>query len=107
MKINLSPEHLKIVKEVLLMHVANTQVWAFGSRVKFTNEQFADLDLVLVGERKQSLASMADLEEAFKESDLPFEVDVLDYCTISENMKSEIRKNYLELINSSNSDRPE
>ena len=99
MNLNLSPEHLQIVKEILLQHVPNTKVWAFGSRVKFTNEKYADLDLVVVGEQKQPLTRMADLEEAFLESDLPFEVDVLDYCRISENMRAEIGKNYIELQN--------
>ena len=40
---------------------------------------------------------MADLEEAFKESDLPFEVDILDYCNIAEHLKKEINKTYFPL----------
>ncbi|HAH54301.1 MAG TPA: hypothetical protein DCM02_03185 [Flavobacterium sp.] len=96
--INLKPEHLKIVKEILFKFIPNTEVWAFGSRVKFTNAEFADLDLVIVAEKKQSLTTMADLEEAFKESDLPFEVDILDYCSIAEHLKKEINKKYMKLI---------
>jgi type I restriction enzyme, S subunit len=89
---------LKIVKEILFKFIPNTEVWAFGSRVKFTNAEFADLDLVIVDEKKQSLTTMADLEEAFKESDLPFEVDILDYCSIAEHLKKEINKKYMKLI---------
>jgi type I restriction enzyme, S subunit len=96
--INLKPEHLKIVKEILFKFIPNTEVWAFGSRVKFTNAEFADLDLVIVDENKQSLTIMADLEEAFEQSDLPFEVDILDYCSIAEHLKKEINKKYMKLI---------
>ncbi len=95
--LSLKPEHMEIVKEILFKFIPNIEVWAFGSRVKFTNKEFADLDLVIVGEQKQSLAIMADLEEAFKESDLPFEVDILDYCNIADHLKKEINKKYMKL----------
>jgi predicted nucleotidyltransferase len=92
--LNIKPEHLEIVKEILFKFIPDIEVWAFGSRVKFNNKEFADLDLVIVGETKQSLAIMADLEEAFKESDLPFKVDILDYYNISDHLKKEINKTY-------------
>jgi type I restriction enzyme, S subunit len=98
MKINIEPRHLKIVKEILFKFIPDTEVWAFGSRVKFTNTEYSDLDLVINGEKKQSLSTMAKLEEAFEESDLPFEVDILDYCSIAEHLKKEINKKYMKLI---------
>lgn len=101
MKINIEPKHLQIVKDILFKYIPDTEVWAFGSRVKSTNQKYSDLDLVIVGNEKQSLSTMSKLKDAFEESELPYEVDILDYQDIPENIKNEINKGYVKLDKSS------
>ena len=96
--LNISPSHLKIVTDILVTHAPGIEVRAFGSRVKFTNGPFSDLDLVLVGNDSQPLATITTLEDAFKDSDLPFGVDVLDYCNLPDYMKKQISNQYVILV---------
>jgi type I restriction enzyme S subunit len=59
----------------------NHEVWAFGSRVTGSAKEFSDLDLVVIGEKPLSLAVHANLVDDFSESDLPYNVDVIDWAT--------------------------
>jgi predicted nucleotidyltransferase len=96
-KLNIEPKHLQIVKDILANHCFGEEVWAYGSRVKFTNQKYSDLDLVIVSDKKQSLLKIAEINEAFEESNLPFKVDFLDYCGLAEHLKIEIEKQYVPL----------
>lgn len=48
--IDISPENWHIVRDILQLLVANREVWAFGSRAKWTAKQFSDLDVTVIGE---------------------------------------------------------
>ena len=78
--VNLRPDHLEIVKRILAERVPEYQVRAFGSRARWTAKDTSDLDLVVMTDAPLDLARLADLQEAFSESDLPFRVDVLDWA---------------------------
>ena len=75
------PAHLALVRAILTTHVPNHEVWAFGSRVTGSAKEFSDLDLVVMGEKPLSLAVHANLVDDFSESDLPYNVDVIDWAT--------------------------
>jgi predicted nucleotidyltransferase len=92
--INLRPDHLEIVKNILAAHVPEAEVRAFGSRVTSTAVDYSDLDLVIVGDRKTDRQTLYLLEEAFEESELPFRVDVLDWHRISESFRKVIGAGY-------------
>ncbi len=47
----------------------------------------SDLDLLIMGEAPVELVRLADLEEALRESDLPFRVDVLDWTRAGEHFR--------------------
>jgi predicted nucleotidyltransferase len=96
-KINITEKHKGQIFNILAKHLEKVEVWAFGSRVDFTNRENSDLDLVVVGAEKQSLMTLENLRLAFEQSLLPFEVDLHDYQRLSANMKSQIEKNYLIL----------
>ena len=85
--IDVAPPHLAIVRELLAKHVPACEVRAFGSRVKRTAKSYSDLDLAVIGTGKLQAGQLAELREAFTDSDLPFRVDVLDWHTISENFR--------------------
>ena len=63
------------VLALLQQYLPNTEVWAYGSRVQFTAKPYSDLDMVAFAGKEQGQA-VANLHEAFEESDLPFRVDV-------------------------------
>lgn len=72
------------VRRILTEHVPDHAVWAFGSRVQGTARGYSDLDIVIMSSEPLSLPIIADLKEAFTESDLVFKVDVVDWATTSE-----------------------
>jgi type I restriction enzyme S subunit len=92
--IDLSPSQLDTVKQTLARHVPGCEVRAFGSRVKWTAKSYSDLDLAIVGTAKLKPGQLADLSEAFAESDLPFRVDLLDWHAISESFRKVIEEKF-------------
>ncbi|AJF07542.1 nucleotidyltransferase family protein [Geoalkalibacter subterraneus] len=94
--LKLRPAEQEIVLNILREYVPELDVWAFGSRVHGENlKPFSDLDLVIVTESPLDAGRMAELKEAFTESDLPFKVDVLDWSTTGERFRQVIKKNYV------------
>ena len=83
-----------IIQNILRQFALKVEVWAFGSRAKFTAKPFSDLDIALVGslsgQPALSLVEMADLGDAFSSSDLPYKVDIVDWSRISEEFKKVI-----------------
>ena len=95
--IDLSPNHLTTVRQILAEHVPACEVRAFGSRVTCSAKDYSDLDLAVVGVTALDRSTLARLKEAFEESDLPIRVDVLDWRGISESFKEVIAKDYAVL----------
>ena len=91
--IDLAPRYLEEVRKLLAEHLPDAEVWVFGSRVSATAAEGSDLDLV-VRSFDDSVTPLAGLREAFRESSLPFVVELLDWATIPEHFRKEILKNY-------------
>ncbi len=94
-QIDIKPVELDIVRTILARHVPEREVRAFGSRVSGPAKKFSDLDLAVMGETSISSSILADLEEAFRESDLPFKVDVVEWATTKENFRRIIEREYV------------
>ena len=94
-QIDVSPEQLRTVQDILARHVSDREVWAFGSRVSWTANDTSDLDLVVRGEGALPFETLCRLERDFEESDLPFEVDILDWHTIPDHFHPEINECYV------------
>jgi len=86
--IDIRPEHLKIVRDILRKHVPDCEVWAFGSRVTGKAKPYSDLDLAVISDKSLPLEVSAGLAEDFSESDLPWRVDVVDWATTSESFRA-------------------
>ncbi len=95
--LDITPEHLQIVRDILQKNIPRREVWAFGSRVKGTAKRYSDLDLAVIGETPLSLSEHADLSDDFSESDLPWRVDIVDWATTSENFRNIIKRQYIVL----------
>jgi len=61
--------------------VPQHEVWAFGSRAKWTAKPYSDLDLAVITDQPLPLKTSANLSDDFSESDLPWKVDVVDWAT--------------------------
>ena len=90
--INLRQDHLMMVKDILLKYAPEIKVGVFGSRATEKIKPHSDLDLILIGKTKIDLQTMANLETAFEDSDLPFRVDIVDWNRIEEDFKKAIEK---------------
>ena len=91
--IDVRPDHLRIVREVLHRHLpVGVKVWVFGSRASWTTKDSSDLDLALDGETEIPRRSLSALEEAFEDSDLPYTVDVVDLKRIGERFRRIVTK---------------
>ena len=100
--IDLSPDQLGLVKEILAEHVPACEVRVFGSRIGTTAKKWSDLDLAVVGAEKLDRDVYHSLKEAFEESELSVQVDVLDWHAISPEFQSVINARY-EVLQSANS----
>ena len=89
--IDISPQARKTVKELLQRYLPGVTVWAYGSRVKWTARPDSDLDLVVFAGKEQR-GDVANLREAFEESNLPFRVDVFIWDEVPEKFREEIRE---------------
>jgi type I restriction enzyme, S subunit len=89
--IDISPENWRIVRDILQRYVPDREVWAFGSRAKWTAKEFSDLDIAIIGDKPLSIALTADLREAFQESALPFKVDIVDWANITPSFQQVIQ----------------
>jgi predicted nucleotidyltransferase len=79
---------------LLKQYLPGITVWAFGSRVKFTNTISSDLDLVAFISKEESL-KLSFLADAIEEAFLPFRIDLLSWYEIPDNFKKNIQRNYV------------
>ena len=87
--IDLTPNQRKAVAELLKRYIPDTEVWAYGSRVKFSSTPKSDLDLVAFATPEQKRA-ISNLKEAFEESSLPFRVDLFIWNEVPEQFHKNI-----------------
>ena len=90
-RIDLRPDHWAIVRNILRRHVPDRKVLVFGSRATWTAKQYSDLDLAILGEEPLSLDETSSLAEEFRESNLPFKVDLVDWLRIDESFRDIIK----------------
>lgn len=96
MSLQLTSTELAIVQGILRQHAPAHEVWVFGSRARATAKPHSDLDIALRGEAL-SLATQAQLADAFDASLLPFSVDVLDWSTASPEFQALITAQHIPL----------
>lgn len=84
-----------MVLTILDRHLPGREVRAFGSRIGGKVKAFSDLDLVVMGEAPLPASVMADLREAFRESDLSFKVDVVDWAATKDSFRRIIAQEYV------------
>ena len=74
MNLQLEEKHWNVIHQILSKHPY--KFYAYGSRVKGTARKFSDLDLCY--QEEISLSVISQLREEFSESNLPFEVELVN-----------------------------
>lgn len=82
--IKIEPKDFQLLKQILAKYPY--QFYAYGSRVKGTARKFSDLDICYQEEIPLSIIS--HLREEFTESNLPFEVELVNW----KHMRPEFRE---------------
>ncbi len=95
--LDLRPEHLKLVQEILNTYVPDCTVWAFGSRTQRNAKPTSDLDLAILDLHPSKAKIIGKLLEAFEESTLPMKVDVLDWNQTNESFRNIIERQKISL----------
>lgn len=95
--IDVTAEQWRIIHDVLQANVPDATVWAFGSRVAGRAKAYSDLDIAIVSDEPLGFMRMAEIAEAFTESDLPWKVDVVDWAATSERFQQVIERDHVEL----------
>ncbi len=90
MPIDIRPDHLQIVLDIIKKHIPNHEIWVFGSRSNGGAKKHSDLDLLVKGVAPLALGERANLLNDFSESNLPYKVDVVDWYAASEGFKQAI-----------------
>jgi len=98
--LDLRPEWLSTVRQLLAETVPDAEVLAFGSRVNGTAHEASDLDLVIryPENPEQPNPHLSNLREAFEKSRLPILVDILDWTGIPEDFRREILRGKVEVV---------
>ena len=92
--IEMSAAQMDEVQRILLEHVPECEVRAFGSRVTGRVKPWSDLDLAVIADQPLGFRRLGLLVEAFQESTLPFRVDVLDWHETSPSFQAIIAEQY-------------
>ncbi len=95
-RIYIRKKHRKLLESLILAHLPEIEVWAYGSRVNGRSHEGSDLDLVLRGKglNEIPIEQISDFEEAVQESNLPFLVEVRDWARLPERFHKEIALNH-------------
>ena len=97
-RLRLSPRHRRLLEVLLQKHVANVEVWAYGSRVNGAAHEGSDLDLVLRSHTLEPLGpEYSALVEALEESNIPILVQVHDWARLPKSFHREIQRAYVVL----------
>ena len=99
-RLHLLPRHRLVLEALLRKHLPDVEVWAYGSRVNERSHGGSDLDLALRGPGLNEIPinSLADFEDAVRESNIPFLVEARDWTSLPERFHQEIARNYVVLV---------
>ena len=93
-QVDMSPEHLKWVSDVLARHLPDCEVWAYGSRVSGRSWRYSDLDLVAMGNQPINATVMENVQDDLSETLVPYVIDFKDWNLIPEHWHDEILRCY-------------
>lgn len=97
-RLGLSETELQIVTSLLKQYVSDRPAWAFGSRTFGRARRRSDLDIAIGGTVPLPVSTRIDLAEAFDESELPIEVDLVDLNEVTPEFRKRIEPDFIALL---------
>lgn len=73
------------------------EIFIFGSQANGQAERFSDYDIGISGKGHLSLKKLSLIREAFEESDLPFNVDIVDFSQVSSRFRKQALSRIIKL----------
>jgi len=96
--VDIRADHLAILHGILERNLPpGAQTWVFGSRARWTTHAGSDLDLAIDAGRPLSRPEVSRLRDDLAESDLPYEVDVVDLHHVPESFRKVIERDRVPL----------
>ena len=86
-------KYLNEIKTIIKILYPKAIVWAYGSRVDGDAHEGSDLDLV-IKDFGQEEASLFEIQEALKESKIPFLIDIFELNRLPKSFQAEIEKKH-------------
>lgn len=89
---------IKQLQNILIQHVdpKTHSFFIFGSRGIGNNRKYSDIDIGIEGKKSLSLRTVAQLEDAFDNSNLPYTVDLVDFTTVTPQFKTIAKKHIIK-----------
>ena len=89
--LDLPADHRRWVSTILNANLPpRATMWVFGSWATGGARLYSDLDLAIDAGRPLTLDEIARLSEAFRESDLPYRVDLVDWHNLDARFRQAI-----------------
>ena len=93
----LSDAELKLISSILKTHLGpRSQVWVFGSRARGDARPNSDLDLLF--DPALTLVERALINEDFENSQLLFEVDLVNRCDLAAAYQAQVEEEKKRLL---------
>ena len=70
----------------------DVKIYLFGLRARGTNGPRADIDIAIDGGKELPVADVDEIKSMFRESNIMYHIDVVDFYSITEKMQHEIVK---------------
>lgn len=73
---------LKFIVNIIRKQIPDKgyKIFLFGSRVMGTARRYSDIDIGILGEKSVPVNKLESIEEILENSDLPYNVDVVDFA---------------------------
>lgn len=87
---NLDEKIKQKIIAVISALMPDVKIYLFGSRARGTNSDRADIDIALDGGKRLPIADVDEIKSMFKESNIIYQVDVVDFYQVSDLMRKAI-----------------
>lgn len=94
--IDLEEKYINFIKSTIAKFLKNYDLFLFGSRAKGTARKYSDIDIAILSEELDEDKRLKILFE-FENSTLPYQVDVVDLKTVSDDFKALIKNDLIKL----------
>jgi uncharacterized protein len=88
----LNPKYKDELIAIIKKHLPECRIYLFGSQARETSTQGSDIDLAIDCGATAPQRLMSQIREDIEESNIPYFVDVVDFCEASDTFKEQIIK---------------